>query len=303
MTWISGIQRVLDYIEENLDGEIDIESLAKLAESGTYHLQRSFSLLTGMTLTEYIRQRRLTLAASDLLRGMRVIDTAIKYGYDSQDGFARAFVRFHGVLPREVRDHAARLNACSPLHVSLTLKGGIMMEYRIERKPSLRLLGIRRHFNGAPFGISRGNQEEELFRSTRAAQWLLRGMAFDSSDTDIVAVTDVTEYGYSFWYCAKPDEWSLDHLYDQSVTGINFMERFGLKTLDVAEGSYAVFQTSHMKHPVEDYVKLRENIAADWLPGSGYTLRNAPELAIYHWDSTPDDDKKHYIEVWIPVEE
>ena len=71
MTWISGIQRVLDYIEENLDGEIDIESLAKLAESGTYHLQRSFSLLTGITLTEYIRQRRLTLAASDLLRGMR----------------------------------------------------------------------------------------------------------------------------------------------------------------------------------------------------------------------------------------
>ena len=81
MTWISGIQRVLDYIEENLDGEIDIESLAKLAESGTYHLQRSFSLLTGMTLTEYIRQRRLTLAASDLLRGMRVIDTAIKFGH------------------------------------------------------------------------------------------------------------------------------------------------------------------------------------------------------------------------------
>lgn len=81
------------------------------------------------------------------------------------------------------------------------------------------------------------------------------------------------------------------------------MERFGLKTLDVAEGSYAVFQTSHMKHPVEDYVKLRENIAADWLPGSGYTLRNAPELAIHHWNSTPDDDKKRYIEVWIPVEE
>lgn len=303
MTWISDMQRVLDFIEANLDGEIDLDSLAKLTESGAYHLQRSFSLLTGMTLTEYIRQRRLTVAASDLQRGMRVIDTAIKYGYDSQDGFARAFVRFHGILPREVRDHSARLNACSPLHVSLTLKGGIMMEYRIERKPSLRLLGIQRHFDGAPFGISRGNQEEELFCSTRAVQWLLRGMSFNSSDTDIVAVTDVNEDGYSFWYCAKPDEWSFDHLYDQSVTGIDFMDRFGLKSLDVPEGTYAVFQTAHTKHPVEDYMQLREDIATDWLPGSGYRLRNAPELAIYHWYTTPDNSNKRYIEIWIPVEE
>ena len=194
MTWISGMQRVLDYIEANLDGEINLDSLANLSESGTYHLQRSFSLLTGMTLTEYIRQRRLTVAASDLLRGMKVIDTAMKYGYDSQDGFARAFVRFLGILPCDIRDHSARLNACSPLHVNLTLKGGIMMEY-------------------------------------------------------------------------------------------------------------AVFQTGHTKHPVEYYMQLRENIATDWLPGSGYTLRNAPELAIYHWYTTPDNNKKRYSEIWIPVEE
>ena len=88
MTWISGIQRVLDYIEESLDGDICYDEMTKLSGSGAYHLQRSFSLLTGMTLTEYIRQRRLTLAAGDLIRGMKVIDTALKYGYDSQDGFA-----------------------------------------------------------------------------------------------------------------------------------------------------------------------------------------------------------------------
>ena len=302
MNWISGMQHVLDYIEENIDAEISFEAMAKLTESGVYHLQRSFSLLTGMTLTEYIRQRRLTLAAGDLMRGMKVIDTALKYGYDFQDGFARAFVRFHGVLPGEVRDHAARLNACSPLHVSLTLKGGIMMEYRIERKSSIRLLGIQRHFDGAPFGTSRSSQEEELFCSTRAIQWLLRGMAFGSSDTDIVAVTDVNEEGYSFWYCAKPDDWSFDHLYDPTVTGIDFMERFEFKTLIVPEGSYAVFNTPHMKHPVEDYMKLREEIAAEWLPGSGYTLRNAPELGIYHWYPDPDKNKR-YIEIWIPIEE
>ena len=127
MNWISGLQRVLDYIEENIDDDISFDAMAKLTESGIYHLQRSFSLLTGMTLTEYIRQRRLTLAAGDLMRGMKVIDVALKYGYDSQDGFARAFVRFHGVLPGEVRDRSSLLEACVPVHVSLVLKGGSMM--------------------------------------------------------------------------------------------------------------------------------------------------------------------------------
>ena len=306
MTWISGIQRVLDYIEENLDGDICYDEMTKLSGSGAYHLQRSFSLLTGMTLTEYIRQRRLTLAAGDLIRGMKVIDTALKYGYDSQDGFARAFARFHGILPSDVRDCSARLNACSPLNVNLILKGGSMMEYKIEHKPSMRLLGIRRRFDGAPFGTNRGEQEEKFFISTRASQWLLRGMASDSSDgskdTDIAVVTDVNEDGYLFWYCSKPDEWTIEHLYDPAVTGIDFMDRFEFETLDIPEGNYAVFHTSHTKMPIDDYVSLREKIAAEWLPGSNYTLRNAPELAIYHWYQAPDNNKR-YIEIWIPVEE
>lgn len=302
MNWVSGIQHVLDYIEENIDAEIRFDVMAELAESSIYHLQQSFSLLTGITLTEYIRQRRLTLAAGDLKGGMKVIDAAMKYGYDSQDGFARAFVRFHGILPSEVRDHTGRLNATLPLHVSLTLRGGIKMDYRIDRKPSMYLLGFCRDFDGAPFGASRETQEGNFFCSTRAAQWLLRGMVFGSRDTDIVAITDVNENGYKFWYCARPDEWTFDHLYDPSVTGIDFMDRFELKKLYVPEGSYAVFSTPHMKHPVEDYMKLRKEISMDWLPSSGYTLRKAPELAIYHFYPEPDKHKRH-IEIWIPIEE
>ena len=300
MAWITDMQHVLEYIEENMDGEINFDEMVELTGNSLYHLQRSFSLLTGMTLTEYIRQRKLTLAAVDLRRGMKVIDTAVKYGYDSQDGFARAFARFHGILPSEVHNPTSRLNACSPLHVNLTLKGGIMMEYRMEHKPSIRLLGIRQHFEGVPFGKDRENQEGNLFMSTRAVQWLLRGMSYESSNTDVVAITDINEEDYSFWYCAQPDDWSFDHLYDQSVTGIDFMDRFGLETLEVPEGNYAVFQTPHKKNPVESYMKLREEIATEWLPGSGYTLRDAPELAIYHWYSDPNKEKRT-IEIWIPV--
>lgn len=299
MDWVNGLQLALDYIEANLDGEIDLAKVASLAGAGDYHFQRAFSLLTGRTLTEYIRLRRLTLAAADLRQGMKVIDAAVKYGYNSPDSFARAFARFHGLPPSEARALGVRLNTCSPLRIKLSLEGGNMIDYRIEHKRPLRLLGFRRRFTGAPFGENRERQEEALFVSTRASQWMLRGMS-DDSYMDIVAITDVEADGYTFWYCSEPDRWSYEHLFDQSVTGIDFMDKFGFETLNVPEGEYAVFSTSRCHHPVEDYIRLRERIAGEWLPGAGYTLRNAPELAVYHWYPLPDKEKR-YIEIWLPI--
>ena len=301
MNWTNGMQRVLDCIENRLDNAIGLAELAGLAETTEYHLQRAFSMLTGLTLNEYIRMRRLTRAAADLKAGMKVIDAAVKYGYDSPDSFARAFARFHGLPPSEARLPSARLNACSPLHIKLTLEGGNMIDYRIEHKDKMLLLGYHRRFEGAPFGMARSQQEEALFVSTRAHQWMLRGIANDTCDTDVVAVTDVGSDGYTFWYGCNPDAWTLQHLYDPSVTGIDFMERFGFETLTIPEGDYAVFRTSRSRHPVDDYMRLREQISVEWLPGSGYTLRNAPELAVYHWYCA-EEKAKRFIEIRIPIE-
>ena len=176
-----------------------------------------------------------------------------------------------------------------------------MMDYRIEHKDEILLLGYRRRFEGAPFGENRARQEEALFVSTRAHQWMLRGIANDTCDTDVVAVTDVDSDSYTFWYGCNPDAWTLQHLYDPSVTGIDFMEFFGFETLTVPEGDYAVFHTPRSRTPVDDYMHLREQISAEWLPGSGYTLRNAPELAVYHWYYA-EEKAKRFIEIWIPIE-
>lgn len=294
------LQQALDYLEAHMDSDIDDAQLAVCLQGGVYHFQKLFSMLTGITLNEYIRMRRMTLAAAELQKGERVIDVALKYGYDSPDSFARAFARFHGIPPSEARQPGARLNTCSPLHIKLTLEGCNMMDYRMEHRPAQTLLGFKRHFDGAPFGAARGQQEEQLFVSTRASQWILRGMSRNEYDQDIVAIANVTGNGYDFWYAANPDAFSLEHLYDPAVTGIDFMDRFGFQTLTVEEGDYAVFRTSRSQSPVNDYMDLRKQIATDWLLGAGFILRDAPELAVYHW-YYGDHRSQRFVEIWIPI--
>ena len=300
MNAYTGLQRALDLIEQELDGEIVLDNVVCAAGMTAYHFQKMFSMLTGMNVGDYIRARRLTLAAADIRRGMKVIDAGVKYGYESPDSFARAFARFHGMPPSEARASGARLNSCLPLHIKISLEGGKMMDYRIVERPEGKLLGYHERFEGAPYGGKRALQEERLFVSTRAKQWMLRGMGDEPLD-DVVAVTNVTDDGYDFWYCTCPDSWTLEHLHDKNITGIDFMDKFGFEVLDVPAGAYAVFGTACERYPVDAYEALRERIAGEWLPGSGYILRNAPEFAVYHWYRKEQRDKR-YIEIWLPVE-
>lgn len=299
MQTIHGFQRALDYLEENLKGEICYAHAAALAGCSEYHFQRLFSWLTGLTLGQYIRERRLTQAVHDLRNGQRVLDVALEYGYDSADGFARAFTRFHGLPPSAVLEANARFNALSPLHIRLTLEGGRLMDYHMVHRPAQRLLGYRRRFEGTPYGADRERQEEQVFVSTRAHQWLLRGCS-QTPEEEIVALTDIGDEGYDFWYCADVDGWARDHLYDPAVTGIDCMDHFGFEELLLPEGDYAAFSTARSRHPVEEYVRLREQISTEWLPGAGFELRPAPELAIYHWATARKESR--FIEILLPVQ-
>ena len=110
MDWIIGIQHAIDYIEDNLTETIDYEEVAKKCYSSSYHFQRVFSILCGFTLGEYIRNRRLTLAGRELATtNAKVIDVAMKYGYESPDSFAKAFQKFHGILPSQARNNGNNL--------------------------------------------------------------------------------------------------------------------------------------------------------------------------------------------------
>lgn len=143
MDWIAGIQQALEYIERHLTEEVDYDDVARVAFSSRYHFQRVFSILCGYTLGEYIRNRRLTLAGEELAaQKIRVIDAAVKYGYDSPDSFAKAFQKFHGIYPSQARLPGARLRSFTPLSVKLSLEGGCMLNYRIEENREQSCWGI-----------------------------------------------------------------------------------------------------------------------------------------------------------------
>ena len=151
MDWIIGIQKAIDYIEDNLLETIDYETVASQSFSSSYHFQRVFSILCGFTIGEYIRNRRLSLAGTELATSnAKVIDIAMKYGYESPDSFAKAFKKFHGILPSQVRNNGNNLKSFSRLVLKFSLEGGSTMNYRIELKDEMIFTGYKRKFSGTP---------------------------------------------------------------------------------------------------------------------------------------------------------
>ena len=301
MDWIIGMQKAIDYIEANLTEEINYEDVAAESFSSSYHFQRMFSILCGYTLGEYIRMRRLSLAGKELAGGKeKVIDIALKYGYDSPDSFAKAFQKFHGITPSQARADGSLLKSFSRLSIRISLEGGTIMNYRIETKPQITLLGYKRRFEGMPYDEQRHKQEESFFISTRAHQWMLKGMSSDKL-SDYCVITNMDDSGYDFYISAKTDKYELDNLYNSDVTGIDFMDKFHFEKIVIPERTYAVFETKKQRIPVTEYFDIRKQIATDWLSNNEYQIVNAPELAVYHWGII-GGYKERTIEIWIPVE-
>lgn len=146
--WIEGFQESIDFMEANLTENLDIEVIAGKAALSPFYYQRIFGALCGMTVGEYIRARRMTLAAQELNRkDIKVIDVAVKYGYDSPDSFAKTFQKFHGITPSQAREPGAPLRAFAPMHIKITMEGGSMMDYRIVEKAQFTVVGVKRRFN------------------------------------------------------------------------------------------------------------------------------------------------------------
>ena len=132
MDWIEGFQASIDFMEQHLTENIEIEEISEKAALSPFYYQRIFGALCGMTVGEYIRSRRMTLAAQELAGSeAKVIDMAMKYGYDSPDSFAKAFQKFHGITPSQAREPGATLRSFAPMHIKITMEGGSMMDYRI----------------------------------------------------------------------------------------------------------------------------------------------------------------------------
>lgn len=300
MDWIIGIQKAIDYIEDHLLEEIDYETVAAQSYSSNYHFQRVFSILCGFTLGEYIRNRRLTLAGNELATSdIKVIDAALKYGYESPDSFSKAFQKFHGILPSQARQKGNNLKSFSRLVLKISAEGGRSVNYRIEEKEELVLTGYKAHFTGAPYGEEREWQEEQLFITTRGKQWFLSG-ASGGGDSHCV-ITNVSDEGYDFYLCYELDEWTRKSLYNKSITGVDFVGGLGLETISIPGATYVIFETSDVKKTIAGYVDLlreRPHVLNEWLPEMGLQLKKAPELAVYHWK--PRHERN--VQIWLPVE-
>ena len=142
MEWVDGLNRTIAYMEEHLTDEIDCGELARLACCSVYHYQRMFACMAGVSLSEYIRRRRMSRAAADLQAGKKVIDTGLKYGYQSPTAFNRAFQAVHGVAPSAIREPGVTVKSFPPLRFTVVIKGAEEMEYRIEKREAFRIVGI-----------------------------------------------------------------------------------------------------------------------------------------------------------------
>lgn len=164
MEWINRLNSAINYMEEHIKSEIDMEEVGKIAGCSSYHFQRMFTYMADITLSEYIRRRRMSLAAVDLLSGEKVIDVALSYGYDSPTAFNRAFKNIHGIAPSKISEEGVNIKSYPPIHFHISIKGECEMNYRIVKKEAFRivgLLGIMGKDMPGILGVSMCNNEEE----------------------------------------------------------------------------------------------------------------------------------------------
>jgi len=269
MNWMENLQAALDYIEAHLTDEIRTEDVAAQAYVSAFHFQRMFSALCGVTLGEYVRFRRLTLAGEELSRGdVKVIDAALKYGYDSPDSFARAFVRFHGISPSVAKERGARLNAFAPMKIKVTLEGGSMLEYRIVEKAAFTVMGVARRFRGETSYTEIPQYWDEHMNGPLAAK--IRGM---------------------FGLCLDNDPDSFEYMIaDSYAPWLEVPE--GCVTHTVPAGTWAVFPCWGQLPEALQSVNTR--IWKEWLPGCReYRMGGNYNIEFYAYDD--------YAEIWVPV--
>ena len=278
MDWLNRFNAALDYIENNLESKMDYSKIAQVACCSEFHFPRMFSAIAGLSLSEYIRRRKLTNAAFEIQKGhVKIVDIAVKYGYDSSDSFTRAFRKVHGVAPASVRDKSVQLKAYPRISFQMSIKGEVEMEYRIENIDfEMRFVGKRqnvktsRAFKTIP--SLWGKAKKDGF------QQKLIDMAWENPKCKLESLAGV---------CGK-EAAIMDEEFDYFM-GVRYEGDIpdGMEEMIIPQSTYAVFP---------NISEAWKRLYSEWIPTSGYELANLP--CIEHFLG-PGHKVKH--ELWVPI--
>lgn len=282
MDWMDAISKAIEYIEEHITEDLSVDTIAKEVNISPFYFQTGFRLLCGFTIMEYVRSRRLALAGNELTTaGTKVIDIALKYGYDSPDSFAKAFTRFHGMTPSKARREGVLLKSFAPLKIRMSLEGGYTMDYKIVKKDSFTVVGVSRRFS-----YENAMQEVPVF-------WKEHYAAGNGNYVcGMFGVNiDPTMGGDEFEYIIA------DVYHPESEVPDGFV------TMVIPAFTWAVFPCrGAMPEALQD---VNKKIFSEWLPAlrdyefaAGYCIEMYDPV-----DKYPKgiQDENYYTEIWIPV--
>ena len=286
MDWLTGIQNAINYIEEHLTEEIDYEEVAKEAACSNFYFQRIFGILCGISLGDYIRNRRLTLAGDELSASDdKVIDVALKYGYESPESFTRAFSRFHGISPSEAKKDGPKLKSFSRISVKITLSGGNIMDYKIIEKNA--------------FDIIEKVEAHTVENSENAKSIPDFWMRSHNDGTVKTLLDTTTDRTYIFGVCygnlpenAKTFDYSIAAKCDN-----NTVVPEGFRKNTIPARTWAVFECKGaMPNAMQD---MWHKIISEFFPTSGYQPTYEMDIEAYTDGNMGSPDYRS--EIWVPV--
>ena len=281
MEWIESIREAISFIEDNITEDLSIEKIAGEAFISPFYFQKGFAMLCGYTVSEYVRQRRLTLAGTELVSSdEKIIDIAIKYGYESPDSFTKAFTRFHGVTPTAVRKDGAMIKSFAPLKIKFSLEGGYIMDYKIVEKDAFTVMGASKMFKYDTAFAEIPKFWDEHFDSGKGKA--VCGM-----------------YGVCIEEAGKGE---FEYLIADNYMPWNDIPT-GFVTRVIPKNTWAVFSC---KGPLPGSLQgTNKKIFSEWLPNSKeYEIAAGYNIELY---SNPCDypkgnqDENYSSEIWIPV--
>lgn len=277
------MNNTIQYIEEHLDQKIDMNTLAGVAYLSKFHFQRLFHMITGVTVAEYIRKRRLTLAAQELIASeSKIIDLSLKYGYETPESFSRAFRIVHGMSPAQARKTPHQLKAYPKLSFHIQLRGEEDMNYRIVKKEGFKVVGKE---------IRTSTKNEVNFKRIPEFWEELNG---DGTVKKLIEHSgELGVLGICMEFAPQMDELTY-------VIGIEKPEEEpveGLVEKEIPAAAWAVFKAvGPMPGAIQ---KVWKRIFSEWFPSTGYEHADAPELEVYLPGNPNDED--YGSEVWIPI--